>query len=126
MAQGFLQSFDKRMHIFSAGTEPAEKINPKAVDAMKKAGIDISKNTPKNVEQYLNEDWDYVITVCNTANETCPAFQGRVLHRLHMGFEDPSKFKGAYVDVMNDFYRIRNEIREKFYSFYDSELRKRI
>ena len=88
---GFLQSFDKRLQVFSAGTEPALKINPMAVNVMKKAGIDISKNKPNNVDKYLNEEWDYVITVCDHANETCPVFPGKVRNRLHMGFEDPSK-----------------------------------
>jgi arsenate reductase (thioredoxin) len=126
MAQGFLQSFDKRLQVFSAGTDPAERINPKAVDVMKKAGIDISSHTPKNVEQYLNEEWDYVITVCDNANETCPVFPGKVMHRLHMGFEDPSLIKGSYVDIMNSFYRIRDEIRDTFYKLYETELKKRI
>jgi arsenate reductase (thioredoxin) len=126
MAQGFLQSFDKRLKVFSAGTEPAERVNPKAVDAMRKAGIDISKHTPKNVDQYLDEEWDYVITVCNNANEACPFFPGRVLHRLHMGFDDPSLLKGSYVDIMNGYYRIRDEIRDMFYKFYETELKKRI
>lgn len=57
---------------------------------MQEIGIDISKHTPKDVQQYLNQEWDYVITVCSNANETCPAFAGKVKHRLHIGFDGPA------------------------------------
>jgi len=67
MAHGYMQSFDKRLKVFSAGTEPALRVNPMAVEVMKKAGIDISTHTPRNVDQYLTEEWDYVITVCDSA-----------------------------------------------------------
>ncbi len=126
MAQGFLQSFDRRLQIFSAGTDPATRINPTAVKVMKEVGIDISKNKPKNVDQYLNEAWDYVITVCDDANESCPVFPGKVRNRLHMGFEDPSKTKGSYIEIMTSFYEVRNEIRDEFYKLYESELIKKI
>ena len=126
MAQGFLQSFDKRLKVFSAGTEPASRINPTAVDVMKKAGIDISKQRPKNVSQYLDEEWDYVITVCDNANEVCPFFPGKVRHRLHMGFDDPSLVKGSYTEIINEFYRVRNEIRDEFYRLYESEISKKL
>jgi len=126
MAQGFMQSFDKRLNVFSAGTEPAARINPLAVDVMKKAGIDISKNKPKNVDLYLNEEWDYVITVCDNANEVCPFFSGKVRNRLHMGFDDPSHVKGSYTEIINEFYRVRNEIRDEFYELYESEISKKL
>ena len=95
MAQGYLQSFDKEIKVYSAGTVPASTINPIAVEVMAEDGIDISKNTPKNVDLYLNEPWDFVITVCDEANEACPFFPGKVNKRLHFGFEDPSNFKGT-------------------------------
>ena len=126
MAQGFLQSFDKRLQVFSAGTQPAARINPTAVKVMNEAGIDISKNKPKNVDIYLYEPWDYVITVCDDAKETCPFFPGKVRNRLHLGFEDPSKVKGSYIEIMNAFYDIRNEIRDEFYGLYESELKKKL
>jgi arsenate reductase (thioredoxin) len=126
MAEGFLQSFDKRLEVHSAGTEPARKINQMAIDVMKKEGIDISKQKPKNVDQYLNEEWDYVITVCDHANEVCPVFTGKVRNRLHMGFEDPSKAKGSYTEIMTEFYDVRNEIRDEFYRLYESEIKKKI
>jgi arsenate reductase (thioredoxin) len=124
MAHGFLQSFDKRLQVFSAGTEPAVRVNPTAIDVMKKVGIDISKHRPTHVSQYLNEEWDYVITVCDSAKETCPVFPGKVRHRLHMGFDDPSHVKGSYTEIINEFYRVRNDIRDELYKLYETELRK--
>lgn len=126
MAHGFLKSFDKRLGVFSAGTEPALKVNPMAVDVMKKAGIDISNHSPKHVDEYIKETWDYVITVCDHANETCPVFPGKVKHRLHIAFDDPSHTRGSYTEIINEFYRVRNEIRDEFYGLYESELRKKI
>jgi arsenate reductase len=118
MAHGFLQSFDSKLEVFSAGTLPAGKISQKAVKVMLEAGIDISMNTPKSVNLYLDQEWDYVITVCDDANETCPFFPGIVKHRLHMGFEDPSNVSGTEEFVMNEFRRIRDEIKSAFYKFY--------
>ena len=71
MAHGFLQSFDKNLTVFSAGTEPAKQVNPRAIQVMKEAGIDISKHNPTQVNKYINNEWDFVITVCGGANETC-------------------------------------------------------
>ncbi len=126
MAMGFLQSFDQRLKVFSAGTDPAARVNPTAIDVMKREGIDISGNKPVNVDNYINEEWDYVITVCDNANETCPVFAGRVRHRLHIGFDDPAALKGSYVEVLNEFYRIRNEIRDEFYKLYETELKNKL
>jgi len=123
MAQGFLQSFDKNIEVHSAGTFPAERINPKAVEVMAEAGIDISKNSPKSVDEFLNDQWDYVITVCDDANETCPVFIGKVKHRLHIGFEDPSHIKGSEDFILSEFRRIRDEIEEEFYKFYNTNLK---
>jgi arsenate reductase (thioredoxin) len=122
MAHGFLQSFDKNLNVFSAGTEPAKQVNAKAVQVMKETGIDISKHVPKHVEQYLNDTWDYVITVCGGANETCPAFIGKVKTRLHIGFDDPSCATGSEEFIMSEFRRVRDEIRIKFEEFYKNIL----
>ena len=70
------------------------------------------------VDQYLNDHWDYVITVCNNANETCPAFYGKVKHRLHIGFEDPSHAIGTDEFILSEFRKVRDEINAKFYEFY--------
>jgi arsenate reductase (thioredoxin) len=118
MAQGFLQSFDNSIEVCSAGTIPGLNVNPTAIKVMSEVGVDISKNTPKNVSLYLNDKWDYVITVCDDANETCPVFFGEVKHRLHFGFEDPSKFKGPEDQKLTEFRKIRDQIKIRFYNFY--------
>jgi arsenate reductase len=122
MAQGFLQSFDSNIRVFSAGTNPASKINDKAIAVMKEVGIDISSNKPESVEKYRGEIWDFVITVCDDANETCPVFLGKVDHRLHMGFEDPSKITGTDDFIWSEFRRVRDEIRKVFRQFYEENL----
>ncbi len=122
MAKGFLQSFDNNLQVFSAGTEPADRINSKAVKVMKESGIDISHETPENVEKYLNDEWDYVITVCDAANETCPVFHGKVKHRVHIGFEDPSRFNGTEDQIITEFRRIRDDIKVSFHKFYNITL----
>jgi len=118
MAHGFLESFDKNLQVFSAGTEPAKQINAKAVQVMQELRIDISTHTPTHVEHYLKETWDYVITVCGGANETCPAFFGTVKNRLHIGFEDPSEATGTDDFIMSEFRRVRDEIKTEFHKFY--------
>lgn len=123
MAQGFLQSFDDKITVRSAGTEPAKQINQKAVIVMKEAGIDISHHTPRHVDQYLGDEWDYVITVCDHANETCPLFIGKVKHRLHKGFEDPSNATGTEEFIMNEFRIVRDLIKEEFRNFYEKNLK---
>ena len=122
MAEGFLQSFGKGNEVFSAGTFPASKVNPNAIKVMSEAGIDISRNIPGNVSQYLYEDWDYVITVCDDANEMCPIFPGKVKHRLHFGFQDPSNAIGSEEFIISEFRRIRDEIKNTFYTFYNDIL----
>lgn len=122
MAHGFLQSLDNRITVCSAGTEPAKEVNPKAVMVMAEAGINISKHYPKLVDQYLNEEWDFVITVCDHANESCPVFLGKVKLRIHIGFEDPSHAIGSPEFIINEFRRVRDEIREKFSKFYKENI----
>ena len=123
MAHGFLDSFDKDLIIRSAGTEASGKLNHKAVEVMKEIGIDISKNTSDSVDKYLEEEWDYVITVCGGANEKCPAFIGKVKNRIHMGFEDPSDAVGSEEFINSEFRRIRDRIEISFKEFYLKELK---
>ena len=118
MAEGLLKSFDSELIVFSAGINPGSKVHPKAVQVMKETGIDISLNKPKNVEQFLSETFDYVITVCGNAKETCPVFTGTVKHRLHIGFNDPAEAQGTDEEVLNVFRRVRDEIKSEFYNFY--------
>ena len=122
MAQAFLQSFDKTLTVHSAGTEPAKKVNTFAIQVMKEVGIDISQKTPKHVDQYLGEEWDYVITVCGGANESCPAFVGKVKHRWHLGYDDPAEAIGTDEEKLVVFRRVRDEIKEGFYAFYSSQI----
>ena len=124
MAHGFLQSFSSNIEVHSAGTRPAAQVNPLAVETMLEAGIDISSHTPKDVSIYLQQEWDYVITVCGGANESCPAFTGKVKHRLHMGFEDPSEATGTPEFIKSEFRRIRNQIRTGFRLFFHTNIEK--
>ncbi len=123
MAHGFLQSFDTNLIVRSAGTKPGARVNPTAVQVMQEIGIDISQHTPTLIDKYLNEEWDYVITVCGGANESCPAFIGKVKTRLHIGFDDPSEAAGSDEFIMNEFYRVRDGIKEAFYKFYQKEIK---
>lgn len=123
MAHGFLQSFDPNITVCSAGTQASGKLSSKAVAVMKEVGIDISHHTSDSVDQYLGEEWDYVITVCGGANESCPAFIGNVKHRLHIGFDDPSHAVGTDEFIWSEFRRVRNEIKEGFWKFYQENLK---
>lgn len=123
MAEGFLKSFDNRLEVFSAGTNPASQVHPKAVQVMEEVGIDLSKNLPKKVDQFLNDAFDFVITVCDNAKETCPIFIGKVGKHLHIGFEDPADATGTEEDILNQFRRIRDEIKKDFFDFYLKNLK---
>ncbi len=123
MAHGFLQSFSASLTVCSAGTKASGKLNPKAVEVMKEAAVDISHHTSDSVEKYLGKKWDYVITVCNEANETCPVFTGDVKHRLHMGFEDPSEAQGTPEFIHSEFIRVRDEIRQSFLELYNTKMK---
>ncbi len=122
MAEGFLKAFDPDLEVYSAGTNPSGEVHPKAIVAMKEMNIDISDNHPKNVSEFLDQSFDYVITVCDGAKETCPYFSGDVKHRLHIGFEDPAGATGTNEEIMNEFRRIRDEILVDFFRFYRNEL----
>ena len=126
MAHGYLQSFDHRLSVSSGGTEASGKLNEKAVQVMKEDGIDISNHTSDSVTQYINEGWDYVITVCGGANENCPVFQGQVTHRLHIGFDDPSHATGTDEFIRSEFIRVRDEIKNAFYTLYNDELKSQL
>lgn len=125
MAHGFLQSFDENLYVRSGGTEPAARINPKAVEVMADLGIDISNHTPHLVDEYLDEEWEYVITVCDHVNETCPAFFGKVMHRLHLGFEDPSHATGTPEFIHSEYVRIRDQIHNVFLRFFNEVIQDR-
>lgn len=119
MAEGFLKSLDGKLEVFSAGTNPTSEINPYAVRVMQEIGIDISRHYPKNVNEFLHRSFDYVITVCDNARESCPVFIGNVLHTLHIGFEDPAEARGSIEEVLQVYRKVRDEIREKFTELYN-------
>ena len=120
MAEGFLKLFDPEMNVFSAGTNPSSRVHPKAVQVMQEAGIDISDAKPEDVAKYLDLSFDYVITVCGNAKETCPAFIGEVNEQLHIGFDDPAEATGTEEEIFGEFRRIRDEIHEKMHGFLKS------
>ncbi len=120
MAEGFLRTLKPQFELFSAGTKPAEVVNPNAVKVMQELGIDISSNYPKNVDIYLNDEFDYVITVCGGANETCPAFIGTVKNRVHIGFDDPVDAVGTEEEILQEYRRVRDEIIRDFTEFFSN------
>lgn len=117
MAEGFLKSFSDQFDVHSAGTAPASRVHPHAIAVMNELGIEIGRSLPKSVDRFLGESFDYVITVCDHAKETCPVFSGKVRHRLHIGFDDPVGARGTEEEVMDEFRRVRDEIRERFQQF---------
>lgn len=123
MAEGFLKSFDKDLEVFSAGTKPSSRVHPKAIQVMNEIGIDISAGVPEDVEKYLTQPFDYVITVCDNAKESCPVFIGKVKEQLHIGFEDPADAKGTEEEVLSVFRKVRDEIKNDFYVFYKNKIK---
>ena len=114
MAEGWLRHFGgDAFEVASAGTRPAERVNPLAVRAMAEVGIDLSAHYPKHLEHFLNDQWDYVITVCDRANEECPIFPGGK-RRTHWSFEDPAAAQGSEEERLAVFRRVRDEIRDRF------------
>jgi arsenate reductase len=112
MAEGLLRALaGARFEVHSAGTE-ATVVRPLAIRAMEEIGVDISGQESKTLERYLGEPFDYVITVCDDANEACPFFPG-AKNRLHWSFGDPSRAGGSEEDRLALFRRVRDEIRER-------------
>jgi arsenate reductase len=124
MGTGFLKSFDSSLAVFSAGTEPAARVNPHAIAAMKETGIDISGEKPKGASRFTSQAFDYVITVCDEADRNCPNFLGKVGKRVHMGFMDPAAATGSEEHRMTVFRQVRDEIRQKFFEYYKNEISK--
>lgn len=123
MAEGFLKSFDKNLEVFSAGTKPSSQVHPKAIQVMKEVGIDLSNNYPKHSDQFINDPFDYVITVCDNAKESCPVFMGKVGKQIHIRFEDPADATGTEEEVLAVFRKIRDEIKRDFFEFYTQEIK---
>jgi len=117
MAEGFLKSFNNNFEVYSAGTKPAKKVSPYAIQVMRELDIDISNNFPKSTDEFINKNFDYVITVCDNAKEICPVFIGNVKHRLHIGFDDPYDAVGTEEEILSEYRRIRDEIYNQFKTF---------
>ncbi|WP_121247460.1 arsenate reductase ArsC [Mucilaginibacter phyllosphaerae] len=110
IAEGYLRHFaGGKANIYSAGIE-THGVNPKAIAVMSDDGIDISAHTSNHVDEYLTVPFDYVITVCDNANEACPYFPGDV-KRFHYNFPDPAKAAGTAEEVMAEFKRVRDMIK---------------
>jgi len=116
MAEGLLRHLaGDRFEAASAGTHPAG-LNPGAVEAMKEIGIDISHHRSKNVDEFVGQPLDWVVTVCDSAKESCPVFPGAV-SRLHWSFEDPAAAAGSPQERQAVFRRVRDEIAERMGEF---------
>ena len=124
MTAGFLKSWDGRLDVYSAGTNPSPKVNPFAIQAMKEVGVDISSGYPKSVSQFVGQSFDYVITVCDDADKNCPNFTGKVGKRVHIGFPDPAKATGTDAQKMAVFRSVRDDIQKRFRNLYDTDIRK--
>ncbi len=122
MAEGYLKSYNSELEVCSAGTKPASRVNPNSVKVMDEVGIDISSQHPKDVGEFTNRSFDYVITVCDNAKEVCPVFTGDVKHRLHLPFEDPAEATGTDEEIISVYRKVRDEINEKFRRFYEIEI----
>ena len=116
MAEGLVNFYlGDRFQAFSAGTE-ATRVNPLASQVLAELGIDISGHRSKTLDEFVGEQFDYVITLCDSANEQCPLFFGGV-KRVHIGFDDPSRLPGTPEEVLPEFRRVRDEIRHKLTDF---------
>lgn len=123
IAEGFLRHFaGDKAEVYSAGIE-THGVNPKAIEIMKRDGIDISGHTSNNIEEYINIDFDYVITVCDNAKESCPNFPSAAV-KLHYNFPDPAKATGTEEQVMEAFREVREMIKEYAQNFVNDKLKR--
>jgi arsenate reductase (thioredoxin) len=111
MAEGLLRhDAGDRFEVFSAGTKPGQ-VRPEAIAVMRELGIDISTHRSKSVDEFADENFDYVLTVCDSAKESCPIFPGHT-NRLHRSFDDPAAVQGSEPERLAVFRRVRDEIRD--------------
>ena len=112
MAEGFLRHMaGDRFEVFSAGVKPTQ-VNPLAIKVMAEAGVDISKHRSKSAMEFIGQQFDYIITVCDNAKQTCPVFPGK-LEKIHWDLEDPAEAQGSEEERIVVFRKIRDEIRKK-------------
>ncbi len=121
MAEGYIKKFARdKAEVYSAGIE-THGVNPKAIQIMKEDGIDISRHTSNNINEYRNIDFDYVITVCDSAKERCPFFPSNA-KKLHHNFPDPAKATGSEKEIMQQFREVRDTIKKYCWSFVSENL----
>ena len=121
IAEGYLRHFaGDKANIYSAGVE-THGVNPRAIKIMAEAGIDISKHTSNNVDEYVSVPFDYVITVCDNAKERCPYFPTNA-EKFHYNFPDPAKASGTEDEILNEFRRVREMIKEYSEAFVNKYL----
>jgi arsenate reductase len=121
IAEGYLRYFAKnKANVYSAGIE-THGVNPKAIQVMEEDGIDISKHTSNNIDEYMDIPFDFVITVCDNAKENCPYFPTKA-KRFHQNFPDPAKATGNLNEIMNEFRRVRDMIKAYSESFINEHL----
>ena len=110
MAEGFAHHAGWKA--FSAGTTPEVEVNPFAVKVMTEIGIDISHHIPQSVNEFLNEDFELVATVCDNAQKSCPVFTGNCEHIIHHGFPDPANATGSDYEIIEVYRQVRDAIRD--------------
>jgi len=121
MAEGIVNhELGDKIEAYSAGTTPTT-VNPRAIQAMKEIGIDISGQRSKSMEEFAGQHFDYVITLCDSANEQCPLFFGGV-KKIHMDFDDPAEAKGSEEVIREVFRIVRDEIKTRLLEFFANEL----
>ena len=112
MAEGWLRSLGGgRFEVYSAGTRPSS-VRPEAIEAMREVGVDITSHRSKSVDEFAGGEFDYVITVCDNARESCPVFPGKT-ERVHWSFDDPAAVGGGWDERLAAFRRVRDEIGER-------------
>ncbi|UCD36991.1 MAG: arsenate reductase ArsC [Fidelibacterota bacterium] len=114
MAEAFLRQLRPEWEVVSAGTFPAAQVHPLAIRVMDEVGVDLSHQRTTSVDHLIPQSFDYVITVCDDARETCPVFTGEVGARLHIDFEDPARAVGTEEEILKVFRQVRDEIRKRF------------
>ena len=120
IAEGFLKTYYRdKYEAYSAGIEPTH-VNPYAVEVMKEIGIDLSDQNSKNIYEFKNKKFDFVITVCDNAKENCPFFPGKKI--IHHGFKDPANTDGSIEEILNSFKKIRDEIKDWIIKNFEENL----
>lgn len=120
MAEGMLRRLaGNRCEVFSAGINPAN-VNPYAIEAMREVGVDISAHRSKSVDEFKDARFDFVITVCDNARESCPIFPGSKM--LHWNLEDPADAKGSHDEIMTEFRKTRDLIEKEVHNFIAKNL----